>query len=615
MSDFIFSSQPKADGELSRSLQAIYSKQAPACEEFHGSWGSLAVTASRYYGFQPLETDRYVCVVIGGPVLYFQDNDFIGREDRQAGTRAILEHWLAGGADWSEDLSGPFVLLVVDKQNASVECITDLMMFIPVYQYAGPKSLYWGTHVDALANACGRQDSFDEVSLADFVLNHAVTHPYTVYQGIFQCMPGTIHRWSCSCDLVVPETYWQPLEDNAFATLEQAARVLREGVQGYIDRVSAPLEKVAHFISAGEDSRSLAGMLPVRLERDAFVFLDSMNREGRIASRVAAAYGANFTPGLRSETHYLDILPEASALVGTGHQYIHAHSLGFDKKCHLADYRAVFGGYISDTLLKGQYARKPAWLKKFPFLPQVEVQGESRTSALRHPLFPKDILDEMTRRRREHYHKVHALRPHCAHEWFELWPATMRLTIPNIYCNRRLFASHEVFMAKESVKVAASAPIGWKLNRRLFHAAFKPALRRSRYIAHADGRLPYFPWWVNSPIQFVTWFNRQLARRIGRKKSHQGPWSDWEGLMASSAWEAEVDRIKACQLPGGLDLAVAANALHKESTSLSLGSKLNLLQLGHQLTCGKEASAEMTVMDASDYLQQAAQSSNRSVLG
>lgn len=225
------------------------------------------------------------------------------------------------------------------------------------------------------------------------------------------------------------------------------------------------------------------------------------------------------------------------------------------------------------------------------------------------------MLQEVTRRRGEHLARVESLRPHSANEWFELWPATMRRGMSNLYSNRRLFASHEIFMAKESVKVAASAPIYWKLNRRLFHAAFQPALRRTRFVAHADGRFPYFPWWVNSPIQFVTWFNRQVARRIGRQNRHQGPWSDWEALLASSAWEAEIARLKGCRLPEVLGHAVAANALHKESVSLSLGAKLNLLQLGHYRFCASGRRPEMTVLDTGAFLQHRASQDNRSVLG
>src|SRR5690554_2165177 len=154
MSDFIFCSSSNAEVYLKDALRCSMSRVSNSdITQYSGAWGTLAVTETKYPGFSPVETDEHICVVIGGPVLYFRDNSFIGGNDTQAGTRAILKHWQSGQADWSEDLSGPFVILVIDKATSQVECITDMMMFIPVYQCHSNTSVFWGTHVDAVARA------------------------------------------------------------------------------------------------------------------------------------------------------------------------------------------------------------------------------------------------------------------------------------------------------------------------------------------------------------------------------------------------------------------------------------------------------------------------------
>lgn len=586
MSDFLFSTQPLSTGDFTASLSRIYlnSSYEVACHEFHGRWGSLAVTESRYHGFQPVETENHICVVIGGPVLYFQDNDFIAKGDPQAGTHAILNHWLAGKVDWSEDLSGPFIILLIDKKKMQVQCITDMMMFIPLYQHSNNGSVFLGTHTDALARVCGEKEGFDEASMVDFILHHLVTYPFTIYQNIHQCQPGSIHYWSDNGNgtgiLSKVECYWQPLEFNPYGTLDEAAKYLRQGVQGYIDRVTGSLNHTAQFISAGEDSRVVAGMLPQRLERDAYIFLDNMNREGRIAKQVAKVYGARFRPDYRSQTHYLEILPEASNLVGSGHQYHHAHALGFDRMHNLNAYRAVFGGYVADALLKSLLVKKPRWNKKLPFLPQISTKGETRTKRVSSSLFSSEVLREITRRRREHFSELETIRPNSAHEWFELWPITLNAALPNLHSNRRLFASYEVFMAKESVKVAASVPAAWKLNRRLFNRAFKPALKKTQFVFHGDGRLPYYPWWVNSPLQFSAWLKKKLskiAQSAGLEQKNQGPWADWRNIVNSPSWEEEIARYKDKQLPAELSDALEAGALRGKE--LSISRKVNFLQV------------------------------------
>ncbi|WP_216594793.1 hypothetical protein [Halomonas sp. PR-M31] len=376
-------------------MNEIHQKGGVENIEFHGAWGSLAVSKSHYNGYDPLSNERYICVVIGGPVLYFRDNRFFSVDNSDAGTRAIFDRWLSGNMNWSEDLSGPFVVLIINKTSRNVFFVTDLMMFIPVYQYQNTQGVAIGTHIDGLAKACGQQDQFDEVSLADFILHEVVTYPYTAYKTIRQGHPAAKH-WYCidqnlqALQGQAPESYWLPEENGSYQDLNEAANILRDGVVGYVERVTESMNHVAQFTSAGEDSRALSGIIPQRLKRDAFIFLDHMNREGKIAEKVAAAYGANFKPAFRSKVHYISILPEASSLVGSGHQYVHAHALGFDRSCHLDDYNAVFGGYLADSLIKAQYARKPKVMRRFGFLPQVGLEGESRSRKVTSPLFSED---------------------------------------------------------------------------------------------------------------------------------------------------------------------------------------------------------------------------------
>lgn len=76
MSDFIYSSIQRPQGELTNYLNSIYHTNSPRVYEFHGLWGSLAVSRNLYTGFQTLETENFIITVIGGPVLYFRDNLF-----------------------------------------------------------------------------------------------------------------------------------------------------------------------------------------------------------------------------------------------------------------------------------------------------------------------------------------------------------------------------------------------------------------------------------------------------------------------------------------------------------------------------------------------------------
>src|SRR5699024_10278447 len=97
--------------------------EVPLVDEFHGRWGSLAISRNLYNGFQVLETTQHICVVIGGPVLCFQENSFLIQNSETAGTEAIYNRWLEGNIKWDQDLSGPFVVLIIFKNNSECLCI------------------------------------------------------------------------------------------------------------------------------------------------------------------------------------------------------------------------------------------------------------------------------------------------------------------------------------------------------------------------------------------------------------------------------------------------------------------------------------------------------------
>lgn len=581
MSDFICSSNNHRKGELSKKIRRIYTDESPEVLEFHGSWGSMAVSKCLYGGFQPYENKIHIIAVIGGPILCFRDNSFLRDRYSNTGTLEIYNRWVNGKIEWGKDLDGPFAIIIINKIKKEFLCITDLMMFIPIYQNLYNGILNLSTHVDLLSTICSKSLKFDYVSMIDFVLNNIVTYPYTFYENILQCQPGSLNKyWKNEHGEYTTKKsiYWLPVENNQYSEINQSAKALRNGIEKYIYRITDHMDEVAHFISGGEDSRAIAGIIPEELKRQAFVFLDHMNREGLIAKKVAASYGATFNAIYRNKYYYIDVLPSACQIIGSGQQYMHAHSLGFHKTCKLEQYSAIFGGYLSDSLLKAKFARQMRGQSRFPFLPQYSISGETRTKPIISSIFNAEITKKITKRRREHFERVLQFRKTTAHEWFVLWPATMRAGIANFFCNRRLFRSYEPFLCNQAVKIGASVPINLKINRRLFYKAIKPFLYRSKHILSGDGRFPSFPWWANIPVQLIFWFKWEVITS-SKDKMHQGPWSDWKKLMNSEKWKIAIESNR----DGYIEISkfTCNKKLEDifEGNELNWEQKVNLLQL------------------------------------
>jgi len=551
MSDFIFSTTSRPADDLKQALQEIDTSQKAPIVNFSGFWGSIAVVENHYAGFQPLETDSHIAVVIGGPLLQFQANDFLDDEDSSAGTAAILERHLSGEMSLDEDLSGPFAAFILDKKSGAFTYVTDLLMFIPIYSFEGSEEIVLGSHVDVVAKVAGEEENLDPVSLADFVLNHVVTYPYTCYENIRQAEAGTVHNYTdiASSHQKSCETYWVPREEQNYESLPEAARLLRKSLLEDVATITNGTKKVGAFVSAGEDSRSILGSLPEGVDCDGFTYLYGSPRDRAIAKQVTKIFNVNHTVSAQPYHYYLDILSDASALVGSGHQYSHAHVVGFFEEWKLRDYRAVLGGYLSDSLLKGLFSRKRRGRGLLSWLPEFHRPGETQTRRQHSDLFTEEVLDQVQNRKREHMARVQEIRPQTAHEWFGIWPATMQLTFPNFLATRRLFRSYEPFMGKTSVKIGAGVPLSWKLNRRMFNRAMRPLLKPTRWVFHADGHLPYFPFWFNMPFVFLDKLKKTLLKAYHAFTclitGKETPWQRRRASKTDEEWLAAFEKFNA----------------------------------------------------------------------
>jgi len=579
MPDFIYSNNADYADRLAQSLLDAYPPHDTKIHRLVGEWGALIMRENHYHGFSPLETDTHLVGILGGPVLQFRDNSFLTHSPSSDGTRSLYERWIAGNLVWRDDLSGPFCAVIIDKRTQDVRFITDLMSFIPLFEHRFKDSITVGSHVDMVAAATNEHKNIDRVSAADFILHDIITFPYTLYSSISQLSPGSETTYRSGHKKKVT-SYWHPSEVYPYS-FEESTERLRNGLQNYISQFTKSMSRTAQFVSGGEDSRVLCDLMPKHLKRDGYIFLDQMNREGNTAKKVADCYGINFTPIYRHSTYYADILEFATDLVGSGVQYAHAHSAGLYLRCDLPDYSAVVGGYLADSLLKGMFSYKMPATNRFPFLPEIALEGESRTKKIESPLIPKKLTQEVTARRRSRFQQVKEIRPHSAHEWFTLWPASMEAGIPNFWSTRRLFRSYEPFLCHDLVKLSARTPINWKLNRKLFHNSVKPYLRKSKSVLHANGYNPYYSKLRNLPLHFSTWLFRLTSKRLGVTKDNQGPWGNKTTLRKSRAWkEKETMYLRSLKQVTEILEEVDDHQL----APLHNKTVRNLVQLGYQLT-------------------------------
>lgn len=528
MIDFLFTFRDTAKGAFIRALQESRPDTDLSIQTFSGDWGTLTVYGRAYPGFEPVETDRFVVVVLGGP-LPRNDLRVADGTKPDDGTRWILAHWKKHkDIQWDDDLVGHFLVLCIDKLNNTAEIVTDINSFVPCYIGNPPSANQHGTvvgsHADAVALACGCGQDLDPVSIVDFLAYKTVTYPYTMYHGVRQLAPASVIRLGGDSRTV--NTYWAPGEIEYQGSISDAACELRDIITKNVARMCAGQKDVGLLMSAGEDSRAVASLIPKDTKAHAVTFTDSYNREARIARRVCERLGVNWTSALRSGTHYLDYAPQSIKLSESHNLFFHAHVNGFVHT--LPPGSRVLGGLFADALFKGSRIQgfwkagvcfsicKDAW----------RYAGDHLCGA------DSSYIGVVETRRSERNTVLRKLCPGSWAEWHSLTPATMNTSFTNLIVNRRLFNSYEPFIDSRVFRLSASLPQSWKVNRRLFHLAMRPAFKRTWSIPHGKRIYPYFGLWVNAPRLIANAIKYRLAAKVIKRRVNNGPWPIWEDVVS-----------------------------------------------------------------------------------
>lgn len=566
MSDFIYSAARMPDKTLLRLLSAFTVRKKAVCMEFHGTWGSLAVMSNHYRGYGAYEDERHVAVMLGGPVLLFPETK--GKSPVSAGaelTTRVIRRWVdEGNMRWDSDLAGTFCVFLVEKATGTVRCVTDLISSIPLFRATGKKSgnAVIGSHIEPVALLAGRSGDYDDISIADFIITGTTTYPHTVYEGVTQLPPASV--MTCGKNGTFDASaYWMPSEPDSPPGFDECAFSLRESIARAAHRICDNRPNIGLMLSGGEDSRAILASLPDTTTTKAFIFLDRLNREGTTAQRIARLYGVPLTVCLRTLTHFPDIFEESVRLVGSQNECT-VSGFGFYEEYGFDGFDLIMDGWWSDSLLKGYWipVRKHAF-RGVPYLPPEKLTSldgvpvesvydlpASMQSALimtrKASKLTADIYDAVMERKRMRLEEVRAIRPRSAGEWLNLWPLTQNHGAYNYTGHRRLFRHYSLFMDPDIIKIGATAPQEYKMNRRLFHAAAKELFRRSRFIPHVNGSFPYYGALTNIPLGLAVNTYRKLLKvvRIDTIKNH-GPLTDWPEVIRTGAMKRLIGKAQA----------------------------------------------------------------------
>ncbi|MBP3193857.1 asparagine synthase-related protein [Natronogracilivirga saccharolytica] len=416
---------------------------------------------------------------------------------------------------------GNFAVIIIGSNKLHV--ITDVSGSIPLYYGITQNCLALSTKPEKVAEKIGNPE-FDNVSIADFIVNETICHPYTTYQNIYAIDPGSINTFT---DLdMESESYYKPIEETSNKNLEDWAFELRNMVRDSVHENISDKKNIRVLFSGGEDARVVTSFIPKAYSCKLTTILDFKNREYALANMVARTLNRPLEWVQRPAGFYRNNFKERIELIGSGRDIRHTHLFGDTAKPY-ENSDLLLGGYAADTLFKTAWMKNTGYSFKgagpermYPYNPD-DISGVHSPDDL--AWLHKDLAYAIWERRWKFHLRFKEIRPLTAGNWHTLWPmGTHRTTYPHYLSTLRVGPKLiEPFLDNRVYQLAAAMPDKFRIDRKVFRKAFRKSLGIAAFVPGSNNRIPAIGGTLGSLARLAIISNRKIIDKITSRQGIQ----------------------------------------------------------------------------------------------
>jgi asparagine synthase (glutamine-hydrolysing) len=189
----------------------------------------------------------------------FSDSRLTQLSHTEGIAKTLANDWLKNGEKAFADLTGTFVLCILDESSGQTILAIDRMGTQPLsYQISG-KGIVFGTSADAIIVNPLAKTEIDPQSLYNYVYFHMIPSPGSIYQGQKRLLPGEFLVYEQG--KVRSGKYWEiNFLESKQRSFEELKKDFLEGLRSSVKRAAGD-EEVGAFLSGGTDSSTIAGIL------------------------------------------------------------------------------------------------------------------------------------------------------------------------------------------------------------------------------------------------------------------------------------------------------------------------------------------------------------------
>ncbi|ELY51641.1 asparagine synthase-related protein [Natronolimnohabitans innermongolicus] len=206
--------------------------------------------------------------------------------------RYCLSRYESDDLDFVGDLNGNFALLLYDEERELVALCTDRLGTVPLY-WARPDddTIVFATNVQLLPFHPAVDTAFSPAYLHEYLAFRRTFGVKTPFEGIETFGPGTVTTIPLAGGESTTDRYWRPQYRPRDASFDRFVDEFVRRFRTVVDEWTRDENEYGVLLSGGSDSRLVLAGLE---DATAFHMNDWMNREARIAERVAFETGVEF---------------------------------------------------------------------------------------------------------------------------------------------------------------------------------------------------------------------------------------------------------------------------------------------------------------------------------
>ncbi|WP_416665957.1 asparagine synthase (glutamine-hydrolyzing) [Egbenema bharatensis] len=283
-------------------------------------------------GHQPMVSadGRYVVAFNGEIYNFLALKQELGQLGHRFRGHSDTEVMLASFSRWGvqravQQFNGMFAFALWDRQERLLHLGRDRLGEKPLYYGWMGQTLLFGSELKALKAHPDFQAEIDRNALTAFLRYNHVPAPYSIYQGVYKLLPGTLLTWDGSADRPQPVPYWsakamaelgaaEPFTGTESEALSHLEFLLKDAVQL---RMIADVPLGA-FLSGGIDSSTIVALMQAQSHRPVKTFTigfhESAYNEAPYARRVAQHLGTEHTELYVTPQQTLDVIPKLPTL-------------------------------------------------------------------------------------------------------------------------------------------------------------------------------------------------------------------------------------------------------------------------------------------------------------